>query len=151
MFKRKNFFTKQPTIVKILLVAVPVLILWKIFRGGWKLGGDIKNAIKNDQQAAAINKVALDTGLGAERAQSIIDIAKDIHVAFHGTLWGLGEDEEKAVNALNRCQSAAEAKAVAVVYRTNYQKSLYGDFKQYSGTFIDPWPRQNLMDAIKSI
>lgn len=106
--------------------------------------------IKTDAQAKQLTDALSTNGINAVDGKKVVQIAEEIYSALHkDSLFGWGEDEEKAVNAFNKLQSVGEAKAAAGIYLTNYSKNLFEDLKKY--IHGNDWNRLKsfLLNAIK--
>lgn len=151
MIKKKGYQFQQWH----LLVLVPVVYYgYQIVKKGKLLGVKITNDIKNDVAINATKQALLANGITDLRANVVNEVAEKVYRAFYKTtLWGMGEDEEAAVAAINELQNAPEAKACANIYKANYGKTLYADFMK----FVSPLDgnhkdiKQNILIATKNV
>ena len=112
--------------------------------------GDMKTA----EVVTGVKTGLQQAGISGVRADMVTKIAEDIYQAFYkSALWGMGEDEEAAIVAINSLLSVAEARACATVYKVTYKKSLYQDIQR----FINSWDtrnnelKANLVEAMKGV
>lgn len=150
-----NRRTKYPAWVQYVLLGLGILVaikLYKIYHDASKTGAKIAADVKNSTQAAGIKDALNQSGVMDVRADEVIEIADNIYVAFYKTsFWGLGEDEEAAVEAFNSLQNVAEAKACARIYKVNYKKTLSVDIYNYCNGSHWKNVKQYLYNAIKGI
>lgn len=148
----KNGLLKNPY-VQLIGVLLAAIVAYRMYSGLKKGGQAMKNLaqdIAQDAQIKQLDNAFSQNNVPAVDSARIINTAEKIYQALHkDSLFGWGEDEEKAVNAFNSLTSVGEAKACASIYQTNYEKNLFEDLKKYvHGT---DWNRLKsfLLNAIK--
>ena len=147
MLRKIQRFFKQNSWAYILLV-IPAYFLYKKVK---KIGNDTANAIKNSAMAASIKDAMNQANISDVRAGLIVDIANNIYDAFYkDSLFGLGEDEVKAMENFKMLNSVDEAIACAVVYRASFSKSLYQNIMQYCHFTDFDDVKQGFLNAIVS-
>lgn len=88
-------------------------------------------------------KIMAENGVSDTTFKRMQTVATTIYGAFHDSKWT--EDEDKAINAVNSCNTPAEVKTLCDVYRTLYNVSLQGEFAEYT-TYFD-----TLANPIKAV
>lgn len=152
---KKGLAASSPSWVKWAVAGVILIVVWKAYtliKGTANLFGNVTDTLKNDAQGAAVNNAFKQYGLDSVAGNRLVQAAESIYSAFFKDSWfGLGEDETKAIDALNTCVSVQEAKALASIFRTNYNKGLYDCFNKYVH-----WPHTKdiksfILDATKGV
>lgn len=104
-----------------------------VFVMGYIITSQITKSIVNNtaDSTSASDKTDIMTryGLTSSDFTRIESIASDVHSAFHSSSWS--EDETRAIEAIKKCGTVEQVKAVCEVYSRNYGKSLKSDFVSY--------------------
>lgn len=106
--------------------------VWDLVKNVTSTGKSIVSDIEHSSQVQGVKDAINQSGINDIRAQDVQDVAESIYSAFYkDSFFGFGEDEPKAIEALNSLQSLGECKAVARIYKVNFKKSLHDDFIKY--------------------
>lgn len=106
--------------------------VWDLVKSVTSTGKSIVSDITHSTQVQGVKDAINQSGINDIRVQSVQDAAEDIYSAFYkDSFLGYGEDEPKAIEALNSLQSLGECKAAARIYKVNFKKSLHDDFVKY--------------------
>lgn len=151
MRKKTNILQNQ--IFQLLIIPLGLIIVWKLYRV-YKTAGNtaglVANSIKNDVTGSVINAALKNTGLSPIRSSAVSDIVENIYAAFYkDSFFGMGEDEQKAVENFNQLQNSAEAKAAAIIYKANFKKSLFTDMNKYCNGENFKNIKASLLNAVK--
>lgn len=151
MRKKTNILQNQ--IFQILLIPLGLIVVWKLYRVYKSAGttaGLVATSIKNDVTGSVINAAIKNTGLSPIRSTAITDIVDNIYAAFYkDSYFGMGEDEDKAVENFNQLQTSAEAKAAGIIYKANFKKSLFTDMNKYCNGDHFKNIKASLLNAVK--
>lgn len=148
----------NPQLDLLLKYALPLLGIYlafkafKMFLSGKQAANKIGADIGSSAQVQGINIALNQNGIHDVRGKAVLEAAEDIYNAFHkDSFWGMGEDEPKAINAFNSLTSLGEAKACAIIYKSNFKKSLYGDLLKYCNGSNYAALRTSYLNAIKKL
>lgn len=149
--KNKNAFPEWVKFIYPLVLLFVGWKLWQLYKAGKDTGNAIVADIKGSSQVIGVKDAINQNGIVDVRVQAVEDAAEDIYNAFYkDSLWGFGEDEEKAIQAFNSLKSISEAKATASIYKANYKKVLYTDLKRLLGFTDFPKLKTSFVNAIKA-
>lgn len=73
-------------------------------------------------------EIATQYSLSTAEISDCKEVASQVYHAFNE---GWSEDETAAIDAMNRCSSAGEVKAVCDIYQAAYKKSVKAEFDSY--------------------
>ena len=124
--------------------------MYRVYKTAGNTAGLVANSIKNDVTGSVINAALKNTGLSPIRSSAVSDIVENIYAAFYkDSFFGMGEDEQKAVENFNQLQNSAEAKAAAIIYKANFKKSLFTDMNKYCNGENFKNIKASLLNAVK--
>lgn len=134
-YNKRNTTLFQNKTIQILTIPFALLIVWKlynVYKSASKTAGDLADKIKNNVTGSAINAALKNNNLSPIRTTAITDIVENIYAAFYkDNFFGMGEDEEKAIENFNELQNISEVKAAVIIYKANFKKSLHADLLKY--------------------
>lgn len=148
--RKKNNYQKYLPLILAPLAVILGLKLWKLYNSAGKTAANVITSIKNDVTGSVINAALQNNNLSPIRSSAITDIVENIYAAFYkDNFWGMGEDEEKAIENFNQLLNTSEARAAAVIYKANFKKNLNSDMVKYCHGEHFKAIKQSLLNATK--
>lgn len=151
---KKNSLNNIPLLGQIFIALLLIYGAWKaskIIKAANKTGKDIVSDIKGSTQINEVKAALHESGITDVRSDKVQEAADDIFAAFYQANWWGGEDEEKAIDALNNLLSIAECKAAARIYKSTNKKSMATDFTKYCFQYQLDKIKASHLKAIKGI
>ena len=120
----KNLWGNASLITKIIVIAIAVILLFIIYKQLMKLylAKYHEDILQNSTVQTSVNNTPLSINLGS--------IAQQIHAAFHDYYYGLSEDEETAIVALNNVPKSLIPQ-LSDTYFKLYAVNLNSEFTNY--------------------
>lgn len=130
MYKRTGKY-QESGIIALIVAAVGYIITSQITKR-------LVESTINNLSTAKQQEIATKYGVDTNTLQECKEVSDQVYIAFHGADGkAIFEDEDAAVNAINRCDTPEEVRTVCAIYNKTYNLSLASDFNKYCQGFFD--------------